>query len=529
MALPLRIASSILEQGADAVTSSMKNAVVGPISSAISTTLGPFSGISNVVTKAIKDAQAADKKSANDRGDIKASNEKIAKSSTENTTLMNSMLHQLKILNKSIIGMNEKMESAQREQVLNPISDSIVESGIGSVGGLEEVTDAIKTQTREDKKQAAAEDGLEKRLSQEEQDAIKDAGDDSQGFLTKLVNLAVKGAVAAVGIAALPALITSDREQFETNVRNDAESMMQGPRLPQDSNSVVDAERKDLQGQTPLREMGMQNKQRDESREEYNARRKAASENYNRNNDFESRKEAFKTSAPPPSGEVDETTTVDYKDKEFKQERDKKGNVIRTVVNEKILDIKPIEKDIGPAVAAAMPPAPVPMPAAVQSSIPVSPTNTSTPAAAPTAVAAPASLPEGVTKDNITGMYRSTAYNAEKDGYYSKSFKTPDEAVKYIDNGMKAANENMKGIEADFEAYLDKQESTKPDLSPASATPVPSQGPKAKTMAVQDNALQSTTQQAPPIIVQNNTNNTSTQNSPTITSGGGEKASVPLN
>jgi len=165
----------------------------------------------------------------------------------------------------------------------------------------------------------------------------------------------------------------------------------------------------------------------------------------------------------------------------------------------------------------------------VDADIPVSPTNTTTPAAAPTAVAAPASLPEGVTKDNVTGLYRSTAYNVEKVGYYSKLFKTPEEAEKYIDDGMKGANEYMKGLEADFDAYLDKQESTKPDLSPASATPVPSRGPKAKTMAVQDNALESTTQQAPPIIVQNNTNNTSTQNSPTITSGGGEKASVPLN
>jgi hypothetical protein len=516
MALPLRIASSIVEQGADAVTSSMKNAVVGPISSAISTTLGPFSGISNVVKKAIKDSEAADKKSANDNDDIKASNEKIANSSTENTTLMNSMLGELEILNKSIIGMNEKMESAQREQALNPISDSIVESGIGSVAGLEDVTDAIKTQTREDKKQAAD----EKKFSKEQKEAIKDAGDDSQGIFSKLANLAVKGAVAAAGIAALPALITSDRKEFQTNVRNDTESMMQGPRLPSApppsgevaetrtvaykgqelkqerdkegnvirQDSVVDAERKDLQGPTPLREMGMQKKQPGESREDYNARLEAAYKNKPLvDDDLGRRKEAFET----------------------------------PVVNQKILDIKPIEKVIGPAVAAATPPAPVPMPAAVQSSIPVSPTNTTTPAATP--------LPEGVTRDNITGMYRSTAYNVEKDGYYSKLFKTPDEAVKYIDDGMKGANEYMKGMEADFDAYLDKQKSTKPDLSPASATPVPSQGPKAKTMAVQDNALQSTTQQAPPIIVQNNTNNTSTQNSPTITSGGGEKASVPLN
>ena len=97
---------------------------------------------------------------------------------------------------------------------------------------------------------------------------------------------------------------------------------------------------------------------------------------------------------------------------------------------------------------------------------PTTPVATPTPATAAPAAAAkpaaepvstPASLPEGVTKDPITGKYRSTAYNVEKDGYYSKLHDTPEEAVKYIDDGMKGANEYMKGLEADFDAHLDEQ------------------------------------------------------------------------
>jgi hypothetical protein len=104
--------------------------------------------------------------------------------------------------------------------------------------------------------------------------------------------------------------------------------------------------------------------------------------------------------------------------------------------------------------AEAEPTTPVAAPA---SAAPAAATEPKAEAEPTTPVAAPASLPEGVTKDNVTGMYRSTAYNVEKVGYYSKLFKTPEEAEKYIDDGMKAANEYMKGLEADFDVHLDEQ------------------------------------------------------------------------
>ena len=104
--------------------------------------------------------------------------------------------------------------------------------------------------------------------------------------------------------------------------------------------------------------------------------------------------------------------------------------------------------------AEAEPTTPVAAPA---SAAPATVTEPKAEAEPTTPVAAPASLPEGVTRDPVTGMYRSTAYNVEKVGYYSKLFKTPEEAEKYIDDGMKAANEYMKGLEADFDAHLDEQ------------------------------------------------------------------------
>ncbi len=489
MALPLRVVSNLADQAADSAIDAAKGTLVSPLTATIKQALGPFAGINDSVKKAITEAKKTEaeqselaKKTASAAGD---NTKEIKKSNS----LLGNMNNQLTVLSSGILGLKESLEAQDLSQTLDP---KVFE-------GQKQSTDNVVVEVA---KQTT--------VNEDSEDELKK----SNNFLSKLVETgktAAKLAVTAAIAAAVPAIVAKDRSDFKKQAKEDEEKArriglippkavtpaadpmgpLQRPKTVETSvtykgqelkqikdsegniirqDSVVDAERKDLQGPTPLREMGMQKRQPGESGKEYRARLERASQNRPLiRDDLGERAAAFGTPIGPADSEA---------------------------------GVQRVET------SAAQPS----MENTVQQ---VEPSDTS-------------SLPSGISRDSATGLYKAFAYNSEKDGVYPQLFETAEEAVKYRDEGRIAANKKLTSQDgAELPVFMEKDLNQARLYEPPS--PVPSEGPKPTATTMADNALQPAATSQPTVIVQNNTNNNSQQSSPTIVAGGAAKAEVPLN